>query len=112
MRVLLLDPDEYYHQEFRRHLADVAEVLVAREAAAARALLPQVDLCVMELLLADAPGYEVLKDMRGELPVVIYSRVDHPDDIEAALSFGVSGYFVKGRDTVNDVKKLLLSFSA
>lgn len=110
-KILILDPDEYYHHEFRRELEDLAEVVVAREAAAARALLPDMDLCVMELLLADAPGYEILKDLRAVLPVVIFSRVDHPEDIAEALGFGVTGYFVKGRDTVSDVKKLLLNFT-
>lgn len=112
MKILLVDPDEYYHQEFREILADFAELVVAREARAARALLHEApDLCVMELLLSDEPGYEILKELRGLLPVVIFSRLDHPEDIEAALALGVTGYFVKGRDSVSDVKQLLLNYS-
>lgn len=112
MKILLLDPDEYYHQEFRREFSDIAEVVVAREAAAARGLMSGADLCVMELLLADAPGYELLKDLRGTMPVVVFSRIDHPEDIQEALGYGVTGYFVKGQDTISDVKKLLLTIAS
>ena len=76
----------------------------------AREHLP--DIAVLELLLPDVPGFEILERLRKASPnmlMIVFSRAGHLEDVKAALGFGVSGYFVKGQDTINDVKKLLLN---
>ena len=72
------------------------------------------DLVVMELALPDTAGYRILEHLHGShrhIPVIIYSKISHLDDIKSALNFGVSGYFVKGQDTINDIKRLALNYA-
>ena len=78
-------------------------------------MIPRIkpDVIVLELLLSDEPAYKLLEEMsenRHSVPRIIFSKIYNPEDIEAAMHLGVSGYFVKGRDTIHDIKKLLLSY--
>lgn len=116
MKILLLEPDEYYHQEFRDSLPDEFEITAAKNLREAQTLLRgmEPEAVVAELLLEDGASFPVIKNLRlargrSSLPVIIFSEMDHLEDIEHALSLGVSGYFVKGKDSVSDVYKLLLS---
>ena len=91
MRILIIEPDEYYHLQFTQTLAELGE-----------------------LLLPDGSGYEFLEEARQisgnkQLPIIIFSKVAHLEDIQESLNYGITGYFVKGQDSVNDVKKLLLT---
>ena len=113
-----MEPDEYWERLFLELLGERFEVVVARDNATAERLLSAEipDIVVGELALADGPSYGLLEQLRrvknsAALPVVIFSRINTLPDIEAALNLGVSGYFVKGQDTVNDVHKLLLTFN-
>ena len=116
MRILLVEPDEYYHAQFQRILSDLAELQIARSAEMALAMLAAnpPDLLILELLLPDRPGYEVLDELRKRvnpsLPVIIFSRIGQIEDIGAALDYGVTSFFVKGQDTINDIRKLLLTY--
>lgn len=117
MRVLLVEPDEYYHSAMRESLADLAELSVVRRAELVLPRLTEVqpDVLIMELLLPDASGYELLEQIRGstkDMPIIIFSKVDHIDDIAAALNYGVSAFFVKGKDTTNEIRRLLLTYSS
>lgn len=116
MKILLLDPDEYYHQQFADRLGRHFDIVPAKDAASAKTLLKlhAPDILVMELLLADGASFTILEELRkmhgnSSVPVVVFSSIDNLEDIEHTLSLGVSGYFVKGKDTINDVHNLLLS---
>lgn len=115
MRILLIEPDEYYHAQFANHLADIAELAVASNLSDARELIAEMtpDVIVLELLLQDEPAYKLLEEMsqdRHSAPRIIFSKIYNPEDIRAAMNLGASGYFVKGRDTIHDIKKLLLTY--
>lgn len=117
MKILLIEPDEYYHSHFKTHFADLGEVVVCKSGSEGRGLLRSAkpDALVMELLLEDLSGYEILDELiasqgRGQIPVIIYSKIANVEDMEQTLNRGVNGYFVKGRDSFSDVKKLLLAY--
>lgn len=119
MKILLLEPDPYYHQQFFDHLGRHFEIIPARDAPEAEALLAGMrpDIVVAELLLAGGASFAFLENLRASdnnssVPVVVFSQIDALPDIEHTLSLGVSGYFVKGKDSINDVKKLLLSLGS
>src|SRR3989344_2680016 len=115
MRILLLDPDEYYHQQFHARMGQDFDVIPARSLESAKKILSEkkTDLLLAELLLEDGASFSIIKELRMQrdnsaVPVVIFSQIDNLEDIEAALSLGVSGYFVKGKDEISDVHRLLL----
>lgn len=118
MKILLVEPDEYYHTQFSQHLGDLGDLIIAPTADQAleslRVATP--DLLIMELLLPDRGGHELLRRIREEkrladLPVIIFSGMEHVDDIQAVLNLGAVAYFVKGKDTLTDVKRLLLNYA-
>ena len=116
MKILLLESDEYYHQQFADRLGSRFEIIPARDVPAAEALLEDMrpDFVVAELLLADGASFAFLENLRrsensSSMPIIVFSRIYALEDIEHTLSLGISGYFVKGKDTINDIKKLLLS---
>ena len=116
MKVLLLEPDEYYQTQLLQLLGSDFEVTTARDNRAAEHLFNSTapDLLVCELMLADGPSFELLEKLRRDrssstLPIIVFTQINSLPDIAAALSIGVNGYFVKGRDNLSDVKKLLLN---
>lgn len=116
MKILLIEPDEYYHATFADSLGSLGELLISRDAAAAESLLATTvpDAVVMELLLPDLSGYEFLDKIRNlrasrPFPVIIFTKAEKLEDLEASLGYGITGYFVKGRDNLHDIKQLLLT---
>lgn len=117
MRILFVEPDEYYHQTFAEDFGSIGEVIIRKHGKGVRTVLEELapDVVVMELLLPDGPpGFEVLAEIseyrrRRDLPVIVFSQIDHLEDVTESINSGVTAYFVKGRDTLNDVKKLVLS---
>lgn len=113
MRVLLIDSDEYYHYKFGEIFAP-AEVYGSRFGGSASSLVRRhrPDAVITELLLADCSGYEILEELRTraefrELPIIIFSQVDNLEDVQTALRLGATAYFLKGRDRIEDIFKLL-----
>lgn len=118
MKILLIEPDEYYHQLFQNLLGEEGNLLTCRSATEAQSALAEAlpDAVIMELLLPEGTGYELLRylqEFREEhgFPVIIFTRVDHWEDIERSLNFGVTGYFVKGQDSIYDIKNLLFTLT-
>ena len=117
MKLLILDPDEYYHQQFARVLSDDFEMFSAKDSGGAKKLLAEKipDVVVSELLLEDGPSFSLISALRSSgktMPVIVFSQIANLEDIQETLGMGVSGYFVKGRDTVSDVHQLLLTLNS
>ena len=70
---------------------------------------------VSELLLDDGPSFSLFSQLaRGsgrKIPVIVFSGMDHVEDIQETLVCGVSGYFVKGQNTISEVRQMLLNFN-
>ena len=112
----MVEPDDYYQRLFRASLGQLVELQVLRRGREAEQSIQKSapDALVMEMLLPDQSGYQLLQKIRKEperqsLPIIIFSRVGSLEDVEASFAYGVAGYFVKGQDSVHDVKKLILS---
>lgn len=119
MRILVLEPDEYYHQHFAEKFQDIGEIIIKTDGSEITKALHELkpDVLVMELLLPSISGFEVLESVRQvlpnyRLPIVVYSQIENLEDVQAALSFGISGYLVKGKDTLRDLKNLLLNLTS
>lgn len=118
MRILVIEPDEYYHPHFHNVLGQLGEVIIRTDGADFEDILQASppDALVTELILPTGSGYQILEQIQKLnlpifFPVIIFSKIGHLEDIEAALNFGVNAYFLKGQDTVNDIKKSLLNLA-
>lgn len=104
MAVILLVDDEESIVEFvsynlRKYGHDVD---VARTAAEAREVLSHrsFELVILDIMLPDTDGYEVLKDIRarGETPVLMISALEETTDKVLGLELGADDYLTKPFD--------------
>lgn len=100
-RIAILEDDPMVRRYFTAILArDPAyEVIgVADSLAAARPLAAQVpDLFLIDVMLPDGRGYDLLPEIRaaGDVKVLVISTLGDRDTVVAALSAGADGYLLK-----------------
>lgn len=116
MKILLIEPDEYYHAHFNETIGPLGELAIRSTGGEGKAAFDTAspDVVIMELLLPDISGFELLQELQEIrdqqlLQIIIFSKLKNLDDVQASLNFGISGYFVKGQDTISDIKKLVLT---
>lgn len=104
MKVLLVDDHALFREgllHLLRGLAERVEVLEAKDAPQARALLSahdDLDLLLLDLALPDVEPFELLETaraLRATTPVVILSANQSRFAVEHALSLGAQGYVFK-----------------
>lgn len=113
-RVLVVDDDVDLRQLVRTLLESVGiETIAAASASEAaqilRTALPLPDLLLLDLMLPDVSGLELLRQMRArtmfdDLPVVILSAIADPDQIRDGLNAGADRYITKPYISSNLIK--------
>ena len=80
----------------------------------ARAINP--DLILLDVMMPGKSGFEVLKELQGnidlkKIPVIIFSVLSQPSDIEEALRLGAIKYISKennsAKEITEEIKKLV-----
>lgn len=103
-RILVVDDDRELLSVINTLLSRVGmEVIFAETAADAAQILrskPLPDLVILDLMLPDISGLELLKQMRAkevfkDLPVLILSALADPDQIREGLEAGGDRYLTK-----------------
>ncbi len=104
-RILVVDDDVSLQKLVTLLLANVGiETLAASNAAAAAQILrttnPLPDLMILDMMLPDVSGLELLRQMRAKtmfdgLPVLILSALADPDQIREGLQVGADRYLTK-----------------
>jgi len=66
------------------------------------------DLILLDLILPKMDGFEVLKNLKEDketkdIPVIILTNLESPEDIEKCLSLGATTYLVKSDQNLEDV---------
>lgn len=66
------------------------------------------DLILLDLLLPEKSGLEVLKELKETeelkgIPVVVASNLDDDENIKKALKLGAVDYFVKSQHPINEI---------
>jgi len=104
LKVLVIDDHPLILSAFRALIERVAAgaVLVGAETAEeARALLasePGIDLILLDLVLVDIDGFDLLAELRREhpsLPVMVVSASERAEDMLQVLEYGAMGYVPK-----------------
>ena len=67
-----------------------------------------VSLVLLDLLLPESNGFEILKKIRESensknLPVIVFSNLSEEKDIEQANKLGISGFMVKSNFTLDEL---------
>jgi two-component system, NarL family, response regulator DevR len=117
IRVFLLDDHELVREGIRSLFEGDDDIEVVGEAAtAARAMtmipLTKPDVAILDVRLEDGNGIEVCREMRSILPdLACLMLTSYADDeaLYASVMAGAAGYVlkqVKGRDLIEDVKKV------
>ena len=93
------------------HLEDGAiamDYLAGKGAYADRTLHPLPDLMFLDIRMPRRDGHEVLEWVRGQkafqnLPVIMLTNSDDPNDVHRAYKLGVTSYLLKSGDPVEFV---------
>jgi diguanylate cyclase (GGDEF)-like protein len=101
-KILVVDDDALNRQVLGELLKPFYSVLLAKngEQALERANRHQPDLILLDVLMPDMDGYEVLRRLRAEpatenIAVIFISGLDSPDDEAHGLKMGASDYIAK-----------------
>jgi len=110
-RVLVVEDDRFLRRACETSLRQRGlTVLAARDGEEAlrlaRAEAP--DLILLDLLMPNLTGLEVLQALRGaaatrSIPVLILSNSSSPRDVEAIAALGVAGYCVKANLSLQEL---------
>lgn len=115
-RVLVVDDDTELQELVRVLLAHInIETIPVRTAAEAAQVLrqePLPDLVLLDLMLPDVSGLELLRQMRAKkyfdkLPVIILSVLADPEQIREGLNAGADRYITKPYLSKNLTKVVL-----
>lgn len=104
MKILLVDDHALFRDGLRHVLGHLTAEAVILEAANGREATdiadqhPDLDLILLDLMLPDVAGFEMLASLRArhpDVPVVVLSASENPNDIMAAIERGARGYIPK-----------------
>ncbi len=99
--ILLVDDESYLIDSMYKFLKNKGyqKILTARNIAEARFKLNnnKVDLMILDIMLTDGSGFDLLKDLRkkSSLPVIILSALSGIDDKKEGFDLEVDDYIVK-----------------
>lgn len=70
----------------------------------------QIDLILLDLLLPEVDGFEILKKIREgqvlpNVPVIVFSNLSEEKDIERIKKLGISEFMVKSNFTLDELVK-------
>ncbi len=69
---------------------------------------PKIDLILLDLMLPDMDGFEILKMVRKEppflnTPVIVFSNLSEEKDIEKAKSLGINEFMIKSNFNLDEL---------
>ncbi|MEI7765262.1 MAG: response regulator [bacterium] len=71
-------------------------------------LKPKIDIILLDLMLPDMDGFEILKMIRKEAsylntPVIVFSNLSEEKDIEKAKSLGINEFMIKSNFNLDEL---------
>lgn len=111
LRILAIEDDKFLRELLvGKLIAEGHQVTTAtngKEAVAALAN-PVPDLVLLDLLLPDLSGFEILEQLRAHegwktVPVIILSNLDQKEDLDRAQKLGVTDFMIKANFSLNEI---------
>lgn len=110
-KILIVEDDEFLRTLNAKRLeTEGFEVSVAVDGSEALTKLTELkpDLVFLDLLLPNVDGFEVLTKIKQDeatkdIPVIVFSNLGQPEDIERAKQLGADDFMVKANFTLDDV---------
>lgn len=121
-KILLVEDDSFiadiYKKKFESSGFEVLNITNGR--AVLKAVEDQrFDIILLDLVIPEMSGLEVLKELRGpsypaDLPIVVFSNLSNPEDRELAVELGANGFIPKTEfspsQVVDEVNRYLRQF--
>ena len=110
-KILIVEDDEFLRSLNAKRLeGEGFEIDVAVDGNEALKKIQETkpDLIFLDLLLPNIDGFEVLTKIKADdnlknIPVIVFSNLGQPEDIEKAKKLGASDFMVKANFTLDDV---------
>lgn len=118
-KILLVEDDKFLVDIFATRLQNAGYDITTAdngEAAIALAIEKHPHLILLDIILPQMDGWEVLEKLQKEeltkhIPVILLTNLGHEEDVEKGLKSGATGYLIKAQYTptevVNKVKEIL-----
>ena len=111
MKILIVEDDKFLRETLaKKFIAQGLQVEAAVDGKNALDIIKRFtpDLVVLDLLLPDTNGFEVLAGMKKDpkftaTPVIVLSNLDKPDDMQKAKGLGAKDFMVKSNFTLNEI---------
>lgn len=104
-RVLIIDDSDFDRKMIRRAIASKRDNIEFTELSSGRTVAERMaaetpSLAIVDIRMPGMDGFEVLETIRslptfGDIPVLMVSGSEQPEDREMATARGASGYYVK-----------------
>lgn len=112
--ILIIEDDSFISTFLEAALKEKYHVLVSTTATDAQKTMVQekVDLILLDILLPDQDGFELLTKLKQEehlkhIPVIILSNLGQPEHIERGLKLGAIDYLVKANQSPAEIAVLV-----
>jgi DNA-binding response OmpR family regulator len=105
-KILIVEDDEFLRSLTAKRLEKEGyQVAIAADGEQALSILPteKPALVLLDLLLPNVNGFEVLEKMEKSMPVVVFSNLGQKEDIEKAKGLGANDFLIKANFTLDDV---------
>ena len=117
-KVLLVEDDIFLSSLLKNRLQkDGIEVLLAKDGKEALNILKSTkpDLILLDLILPEKSGFEVMEDMRSDpqfqgAPIIVVSNLGQPEDITKSQELGAVEYFIKAQTSIDDLVEKIKGF--
>ena len=117
-RVLVVEDDVAFGEQLRialEHQGWEPSVAITAEEGLERAGTERPDLIVLDIILPDLSGFELLARLKGDkrtwqVPVLMFSNLDEPEDVRHAKELGALDFLSKSRHDVATVVRRIEKF--
>ncbi len=110
-KILVIEDDTFLQTlEVGKLKKDNHEILSAAsgEDAMKKIMIPNIDLILLDLILPNFDGFEILKKVREidstkNVPVIVFSNLSEESDVKKAKDLGANDFMVKSNFTLDEL---------
>ena len=111
-KILIIEDDEFFRELIRKKISSNKDFEFMEAADGEKGLeaikKEKPDLVLLDLLLPNVDGFEVLSKVRSDsdiskTPIIVLSNLGQQEDIEKALKLGANDYMIKSQFDINQI---------